>query len=106
MAETDGARLPAYDPAATERDRYRQALIDVRGTLALAWQRVTFEAASPDRYEDAINAALDTIARAALAPQPAEKQATNRAESVSERPEGPGRANGAGVPETDETCAS
>jgi hypothetical protein len=60
------------------------------------WLRgALFAITKADDLEEAV-----MIANAALAPQHAEKQARNRAESGSGRPEGPKRANGAGVPAT------
>jgi uncharacterized protein YukE len=63
---------------------------------AREWLRgALFAVTKADDLEEAV-----MIANAALAPQPAEKQAPNRAESGPGRPEAPKRATGAGVPAT------
>jgi hypothetical protein len=87
-------RLPPVNPDIL-------ALCDDADALAGAlaereWLRgALFAITKADDLEEAV-----MIANAALAPQPAEKQARNRAESGSGCPPGPERANGAGVPAT------
>jgi hypothetical protein len=67
----------------------------LQDALDTSWGDRGGERSAMDALDD-----VRAVLIAALAPQPAEKQAPNRAESGLGRPQGPERANGAGVPAT------